>query len=262
MSRKYQAVTSIVAPLQLPADELQHVQYNLSNKVKQVSNNLGYMLSIEYGPDEQRIKSEYYIPSGNTSVLAKTKYFVGSDYEVETTPNGGERFLHYLPGGGLYISHPTPGSDSLDYVLTDYLGTWYKVITDNGATVEQYSFDPWGRRRNATDWTYTNVPNTFIFDRGYTGHEMLDAFGLINMNGRVYDPIVARFLSPDNYVQDPQFSQSYNRYSYCFNNPLKYSDPGGYHQKPLDWDMQNPIIGGGGYMGSIANGTYPNVFTF
>jgi RHS repeat-associated protein len=247
------AVTSIVAPLQLPADDLQHVQYNLSNKVKQVSNNLGYMLSIEYGPDEQRIKSEYYIPSGNTSVLAKTKYFVGSDYEVETTPNGGERFLHYLPGGGLYISHPTPGSDSLDYVLTDYQGTWYKVITDNGATVEQYSFDPWGRRRNATDWTFTNVPNTFIFDRGYTGHQMLDAFGLINMNGRVYDPIVARFLSPDNYVQDPQFSHSYNRYSYCFNNPLKYSDPSGMQSKPVYgiYDPQKPASGGGGQSAQV-----------
>jgi hypothetical protein len=71
MIRKYHAVTSINEPLQLPANDLQHVQYNLSNKVKQVSNNLGYMLSIEYGPGEQRIKSEYYAPNGNTSVLSK-----------------------------------------------------------------------------------------------------------------------------------------------------------------------------------------------
>jgi RHS repeat-associated protein len=221
------AVTGITDPLQLPADALQEVKYNLFQKVKQVSNNLGYSLSIKYGPNEQRIKSEYYTPNGSSSVLSQTKFFIGGDYEVEVSPSGSERYLHYLPGGGLFVSHLTPGSDSLNFVLTDYQGTWYKVINENGATVEHYSFDPWGGRRNATDWTYHNVPTSYKFSRGYTGHEMLDAFGLINMNGRVYDPIVARFLSPDAYVQNPEFSHSYNRYSYCFNNPLKYTDPSG-----------------------------------
>ncbi|MGB4655801.1 MAG: hypothetical protein WBH98_10270, partial [Bacteroidales bacterium] len=53
------------------------------------------------------------------------------------------------------------------------------------------AYDPWGKRRNPSDWSYNNVPTTYMFDRGYTGHEMLDAFGLINMNGRVYDPLIA-----------------------------------------------------------------------
>ena len=65
------------------------------------------------------------------------------------------------------------------------------------------------------------------FDRGFTGHEHLYGFGLINMNGRMYDPVMSSFLSPDNYVQAPDFSQSFNRYSYCLNNPLKYTDPDG-----------------------------------
>ena len=52
-------------------------------------------------------------------------------------------------------------------------------------------------------------------------------FGLVNMNGRLYDPTLGRFLSPDNYVQEPGNSQSFNRYSYCLNNPLKYTDPSG-----------------------------------
>jgi hypothetical protein len=47
------------------------------------------------------------------------------------------------------------------------------------------------------------------------------------MNGRMYDPVLARFLSPDPFVQAPDFSQNYNRYSYCLNNPLKYTDPSG-----------------------------------
>ena len=48
------------------------------------------------------------------------------------------------------------------------------------------------------------------------------------MNGRVYDPAIAMFLSPDNYIQDPTNSQNYNRYTYCLNNPLIYTDPSGY----------------------------------
>ena len=51
---------------------------------------------------------------------------------------------------------------------------------------------------------------------------------LINMNGRLYDPLVGRKLSPDIVIQDEQNSQAYNRYSYCFNNPLRYTDPSGY----------------------------------
>jgi hypothetical protein len=50
-----------------------------------------------------------------------------------------------------------------------------------------------------------------------------------------YDPIIGRVLSPDNYVQDATNAQSYNRYSYCLNNPLKYTDPDG------EW-IQIPIL--------------------
>ena len=63
--------------------------------------------------------------------------------------------------------------------------------------------------------------------RGCMGHKMLNEFNLINMNGRVYDSVLGRFLSPDKYVQEGDNSQNYNSYSYCLNNPLKYADPSG-----------------------------------
>ncbi len=47
------------------------------------------------------------------------------------------------------------------------------------------------------------------------------------MNARLYDPALGRFLSPDPYVQIPDFTQNFNRYSYCINHPLKYTDPSG-----------------------------------
>ncbi len=61
----------------------------------------------------------------------------------------------------------------------------------------------------------------------FTGHEHYDGLKVINMNGRLYDPVIARFFSPDNFVQLPDFTQSYNRYSYCLNNPLQWVDPSG-----------------------------------
>ena len=48
------------------------------------------------------------------------------------------------------------------------------------------------------------------------------------MNGRIYDPLLGRFLSADNLIQDPLNLQNYNRYSYVLNNPLSYTDPTGY----------------------------------
>lgn len=69
--------------------------------------------------------------------------------------------------------------------------------------------------------------NFYIQEYNYYIHEHLPEFGLINMNGRMYDPALGRMLSPDNYVQSPGNAQNYNRYSYCLNNPLKYTDPSG-----------------------------------
>ncbi len=120
------------------------------------------------------------------------------------------------------------------YVSKDYLGNIMLLTRDNGTVAEEYSYDAWGRRRSPTNWNNYNVSAPSLLYRGYTGHSLsrpsgkhLDEFALINMNGRVYDPLVGRFLSPDNYVQAPGSTQAFNRYSYCINNPLKYTDTSG-----------------------------------
>lgn len=109
----------------------------------------------------------------------------------------------------------------MSYVIKYHQGSIYATITGN--TVERYGFDAWGRRRNPVTLSYDNV--TSHFDRGFTMHEHYDDFGLINMNGRMYDPLVGRMLSPDIVIQDEHNPQAYNRYSYCLNNPLRFTDP-------------------------------------
>jgi len=96
------------------------------------------------------------------------------------------------------------------------------------------AFDPFGARREtdsaqATPWTAALQAELDASTRhGYTGHEQVDAVGVIHMNGRIYDPILGRFLQADPYVQDTYNSQNLNRYSYVLNNPLAYTDPTGY----------------------------------
>lgn len=62
------------------------------------------------------------------------------------------------------------------------------------------------------------------------------------MNGRLYDPLIGRMLSPDNYVDDATNTQSYNRYSYVANNPLKYTDPSGWNKDNWDFGQEMPIF--------------------
>jgi RHS repeat-associated protein len=100
------------------------------------------------------------------------------------------------------------------------------------------SYDAWGRLRHSfTQQVYApDATPALLLGRGYTGHEHLPWFGLVNMNARLYDPVVGRFLSPDPYVQAPEFSQSFNRYSYCWNNPLRYCDETG------EWFLIDDLI--------------------
>jgi RHS repeat-associated protein len=60
--------------------------------------------------------------------------------------------------------------------------------------------------------------------RGFTGQEELHDVGLAHLNGRVYDPLIARMTSADPMVP----GQAWNRYSYVVNNPLAFTDPSGY----------------------------------
>ena len=117
-------------------------------------------------------------------------------------------------------------SQSLYYIVRDNLGSIVHIVDSTGVIAQELSYDAWGRLRDPnTQQIYApGEQPELLLDRGYCGHEHLADFNLINMNARLYDPWTARFLSPDPYVQLPDFTQSLNRYSYCLNNPLKLMD--------------------------------------
>lgn len=182
------------------------------------------LLTYTYSYDDQRIKSVLK----QNNVIVNTKYYFG-DYEKDIT-SGTTRHLHYIsaPTGLICIIERIGTTDTYHYTYTDHLGSIITVTNSAGIVEYEQNFDAWGRNRNASTWTYTSIPTAPIWlYRGFTGHEHLPQFNLINMNGRLYDPIVGRMLSPDNNIQMPDYTQNYNRYSYALNNPLRFTDPDG-----------------------------------
>ncbi len=126
------------------------------------------------------------------------------------------------------------------------MGSIQAYSDEDGKLVQVLSYDAWGRRRNPANWAYyTNLTDAnAIHPRGFTGHEHLDLFEMINMNGRMYDPVVGRFMSPDPYVQAPDYTQGLNRYSYCLNNPLSLVDPSGYSWFSRNWkSLVSAVVG-------------------
>jgi len=216
------AVTSVAT---YPGAVLQqNVTYNAFNMPQTISHG-NYLLNITYGPDRQRWKTELKL----NNAVTKTMIFAGN-YE-RITEGGVTKELIYMPGGAIYAKQAGQ-TDKIYYAHKDHLGSIIKITDDAGTAVFAASYDAWGNR------TVTN--NSFPFHRGYAGHEHLDELGLINANARLYDPMLGCFLSPDPIVQNPFFSQSYNRYTYAGNNPLFFKDPFGMNIQKYDddiWDL-------------------------
>jgi RHS repeat-associated protein len=185
-------------------------------------------LDITYDQSYNRIGSSFRNGRWQDQV---DKIYLPDGLEVHTGLIASDH-IHYINGPegvcAIYLQH-TGSPDTWYFPYTDHLGSIVALTDINRNVVYERSFDAWGNDRNPADWSFNNVPINagFKWLRGFTGHEHLPQLGLINMNARLYDPLLGRMLSPDNYVQDGSNSQYYNRYSYCANNPLRYTDPSG-----------------------------------
>ena len=219
-------------PEPLPLCPTQTLTYTPFQKTATITEDT-YSYSIIYGTDHQRKKTVLK----NNNNITETKIYSGR-YEKLTTPTGTKE-LHYIPTpSGTVAAHiKTNGASGTTYfLLKDHLGSILKVINAAGSTIEEHSYDAWGNHRLPSDWSLTDFSSTLGI-RGYTGHEMLPHFQLINMNGRMYDPVIGRVLAPDNLVGDAFNAQAFNRYSYALNNPLKFIDPTGEKWKWWQWTL-------------------------
>jgi RHS repeat-associated protein len=213
----------------------------------------------QYDTEHQRIEEvRTNASSTRTTWMLHPDNAGGLGFESETTVAGSTTTVdnrHFLSAGGVAIgilvsqgavpplaagvyAPPTITSITLvkvEFWHRDSLGSLVATTDHTAAVTARYSYDPFGKRRYTggsydssgaivVDWT-TNTNNGT--QRGFTGHEQLDDVGLVHMNGRLFDPNTGRFIQPDPMVQNPDNLQNYNRYGYCYNNPLNCTDPTG-----------------------------------
>ncbi|MBO4719364.1 MAG: VCBS repeat-containing protein [Prevotella sp.] len=210
-------------------DEIQYTSFHKVSRIKYGSD----ILELTYGPSKSRSRA---VRKRNSSTV-ETKYYVGSLYELSTGSTT-VKICYIYAGGKAVALRETKGSTTrMLYLHHDHLGSVIAYSDARGNLVQELSYDAWGRRRNPATWQYyaTASDAQVVNPWGFSGHEHIDLFELVNMDGRMYDPVTGRFLSPDPYVQAPDFTQGLNRYSYCLNNPLSLIDPTGYSWLSDNW---------------------------
>jgi RHS repeat-associated protein len=169
-----------------------------------------------YGADRQRLRQ---------TRADMTIYYAGAmEAEVQS---GATAVKTYWPMG-LGVEIERNSTTTMNWTHLDRLGSVVAITNQSGTVVEKLAYDSWGNRRALTTAATPTTLDGVVDNKGYTGHETLDKTDLVHMNGRIYDPLLARFMSADPLIQEPTNGQSYNRYSYVWNNPTNLTDPSGF----------------------------------
>ena len=223
-------------------DLIQSIVYNENNDPVFIDGEKGDV-AFQYGLTSMRQRVTY---GGNFNADGDgqfTKFYSedGSFEIIKDNTTGKEKHLLYLGGDPyesniVYLKNFEESNGSYKFLHKDYIGSILAISDEAGNKLEQRHFDAWG------NFTHLQIGNGAIvtdknailslakdltIDRGYTSHEHFMEVGIIHMNGRLYDPLLRRFLNADENIQDPYNTQNYNKYGYVMNNPLMFNDPSG-----------------------------------
>ena len=210
---KPHAIKSAQSPSNLFPEERMDILYTPFDKVATISEG-GNSISFDYGYDHQRIRM-----TETTAKGTRIKTYINQCEFIEQEKGPSiVRTILSGPAGVFAVAEKKDGKTEIHYIHKDHLGSWTTISDSKGNIEQECHFDAWGNCTNQEQ---------LLFDRGFTGHEHIQCVNLINMNGRLYDPVTSSMLNPDNNIQMPDFTQNLNRYSYCLNNPLTYTDPDG-----------------------------------
>jgi RHS repeat-associated protein len=222
--------------------------YTVADQVSRITKS-GRATNFYYDANRTRYKR---VDTNGSSIT--TTLYLGSVEKIHHADNTQEwrRYIH----DSVMITQVLNTSGSVtatrkQFLLKDHLGS-VNVITDGaGKITDLLAFDPWGKRRAESNWTPLPLSATqstwFVgakpkTSRGFTGHQMADEMEIIHMGGRIYDPLLGRFLQADPLIQSPSTTASLNRYSYVWNNPLNATDPSGFSLSSL-WKEVRPFVG-------------------
>jgi len=192
----------------------QHLVYDAENRLVEVRTNGAVLATFGYDAEGMRLWKE---TSTNTQV------WIGSTYEEKN----GKALFHVFAGTRRVVSLDSVAlagastNEVYHYYHPDHLGSTTTLTDRNGALVERTVNSAYGR-----EWSTSG--SAFRLSNRFTGQVADDETGLYYYGARYYDPELARFIQPDTIIPDIGNPQSWNRYSYTLNNPLKYTDPSGH----------------------------------
>ena len=126
---------------------------------------------------------------------------------------------HYYLTPGQRIATRVDGE--VYYIHSDHLGSTSLVTDDSGNEVSRVQYSPYGTIISSTG---TVSPT----DRLFTGQRFEGGIQLYDYRARFYDPLVGSFISADTIVPEPGHPRGFNRYSYVYGNPIRYTDPSGH----------------------------------
>ncbi|WP_370899703.1 RHS repeat-associated core domain-containing protein [Chryseobacterium gossypii] len=281
-------------------DLIQTIAYNENNDPIFIDGLKGDV-NFEYGLTSMRQRASYGGNFASDKYGKFTKlYSEDGSFEV-TIDNTTKLEKHMLYIGGtpyesniIYLKNYKDTSGSYKFLHKDYLGSILAITDEKGKKLEQRHFDAWGNLTHLqlnTGSIITEKPALekmiakygLITDRGYTSHEHFFEVGIVHMNGRLYDPLLRRFLNADENIQDPANTQNYNKYGYVMNNPMMYNDPSGEfiawligalvgsylngvqanngNWNPVKWDWKHTwtAVLGGGIAGAAIGGAIQNI---
>jgi len=202
----------------------QRLDYDVNNHLYRVINTNGTLTTFGYAGTGERLWEQ----SGTNAL----QVWIGGNYEEK----GGQTLYHIYAGGRQVATFDKTGTNVYQYYHPDDL-TSTSIQTDQyGNEIQNFTYTAFGQSR------YTQNTNAFKVSRRYTGQVLDDATGLYYYNFRYYDPILGRFSQPDDVIPNIFDPQSYNRYSYCVNNPLRFTDPSGHSFVLFDGEAWGQLL--------------------
>lgn len=206
----------------------QTLSYDFRNRLEQVvadSNSI----TFGYAHDNSRLWKKF-----NDAIV---QIWLGGIYEEKD----GRILCHVHANGKLIATFEPEGNIPLVnpvfcYYHKDHLGSSQIITNREGEDVQRYGYNAFGGQG------YSSNSEDFTVSRRYTSQILDEETGLYYYNARYYDPQLGRFIQADTIIPEKYKSQTLNRYTYCINNPVRYTDPTGH-----DWDdfvddwVVNPI---------------------
>lgn len=209
-----------------PGGSVTTIGYTSFNMLVSLTTSNGNSLNYLYNGEHQRIREMRTLGGVQTTLYTMHPDNQGGLFFEKEISGSQTTFKHYVSGGtGVAAVVMYDTTWHTDYWHKDHLGSVVAITNDAGTVTSRKQFDPWGLAAGTAQNGY----------RGFTGHEQFDALGIVNMNGRTYLAALGRFMSADPVLQDPHNLQNYDRYGYCYNNPVICTDPSGYKFWKKKW---------------------------